>query len=331
MRLLTPPGVAGVAVVSADAGERERLARCLVAADGNPVATTRGGPPRRAALRLDGAVTDDVLVVDRGDRGLELHLHGSRAVLEALARRFPFAARAEPSPARRLLLEAMCDTQLALAVEQLDCDFASFRAALEGLPPSERARASAAARERSRIALAQVQPARLVLVGAQNAGKSSLFNRLLFRERAATGPTPGLTRDPVRERTVLDGYPYELIDTAGEGEAALPVDERAIARGRELRAGAHLLLVVDASIGPSERDRELARTAGLVIANKSDLPAGRWPDDLPCALCISCTTEASLRLRTEVGRALRRRRGLPAAGPVGGPAALCSDDAESLG
>jgi tRNA modification GTPase len=60
----------------------------------------------------------------------------------------------------------------------------------------------------------------LAIVGRPNAGKSSLFNRLVERDRAIVTATPGTTRDTITERISLDGIPLELVDTAGlRGEA----------------------------------------------------------------------------------------------------------------
>ncbi|MBL9079829.1 MAG: 50S ribosome-binding GTPase [Planctomycetes bacterium] len=326
MRLLTPLGVAGIAVVHADADERDPLLACLVGSAGGRVSSVPGAPPRRVGLRLAGAIVDDALLVDRGDRGLELHVHGAPAVLAALAEHLAFAADPPPPPALRLLREALGEAQLALAVEQLGYDFAKHCRQLVALPAEQRAHELAQTRERTRCAFALATPARLVLMGAQNAGKSSLFNRLLFRERVATGPVAGLTRDPVFETTVLDGYPYELVDTAGEGDAGSAVDAAAVARGRDLRRAALRLLVVDAAIGPTTVDCALAATADLVVANKTDLGAVPWPDAVPCDLRISCTSTDAVLLRQRVGAALRARRELPPAGPVGGPAALALAD-----
>jgi tRNA modification GTPase len=57
--------------------------------------------------------------------------------------------------------------------------------------------------------------AAIALIGPPNAGKSSLFNRLLERERAIVTPLPGTTRDTVEEALSLGGIPLRLIDTAG--------------------------------------------------------------------------------------------------------------------
>src|SRR5437868_5776811 len=61
---------------------------------------------------------------------------------------------------------------------------------------------------------------RLAIVGRPNAGKSSLFNRLVERERAIVTASPGTTRDLVTERVAIEGIPVELVDTAGLREAS---------------------------------------------------------------------------------------------------------------
>lgn len=338
MRVLTAPGLSGVAVVAFENDERARVAPCLRTAAGRPFAFAGAGRPRLATLQLGGETVDEVLVVERGARGFELHLHGSPAVLAAVAEAFPrrqrdaAAGAGAESPAERLLRSALSVEQLDLALEQRAVDFPRFVAGLDALRGAERDQALAAARERSRIALAHVEPARLVLAGAQNAGKSTLFNRLLFRERALTGPLPGLTRDPVRELTTLRGYPFDVADTAGEGGATSRVDAGAIARGRRLRDGAVMLVVVDRSRGPSAADRELAGAANalLVVANKRDLRAAPWPEDLRADLDVSATSDPPADLRRRIGERLAAARGLPPAGPVGGPAALSRDQLAAL-
>lgn len=325
MQVLTPRGQAGVAVVCAAPAERARLLDMLRTVRGGIFESRPGAPPRRAVLHLGGAALDDVLVVDRVARGLEVHVHGAPIVLEALAAHFPVEPVPAASPAEDLVRRAMSEGQLELALEQVDFDLAAFAASLAALPSPVRAQQFAAFRRRSRVARAHAAPERLVLAGAQNAGKSSLFNALLFRERALTGPQPGLTRDPISECTVLDGYPYELLDTAGEGPAASAVDAIALAAARRARQTAAVVLVVDGAVGPSPSDRALAPGALLVVRNKCDLPPARWPDDVPHHVSVSCVGEDPAAVRTLVGVALRCRRELPPAGRVGGAAALDGD------
>jgi tRNA U34 5-carboxymethylaminomethyl modifying GTPase MnmE/TrmE len=139
-----------------------------------------------------------------------------------------------------------------------------------------------------------------------------------------------LTRDPVAELTALGGYPYEVIDTAGEGPVPSRTDEMALLAGRGRREGALLVLLVDGAIGPSAVDRELVERATLVVANKSDLSAAPWPEDVACDLRISCVVDGPAAVRERMAGLLRQRRSLPRAGPVGGPAALAPEDGARL-
>jgi tRNA modification GTPase len=122
----------------------------------------------------------------------------------------------------------------------------------------------------------------LAIVGRPNAGKSSLFNRLLARERAIVTAEPGTTRDTVQERLSLGGVPVELVDTAGLREAANEAERMGIVRSREAFADAGLvLLVLDATQALHAEElalMEAARGRPLFVAlNKCDLlglPAG---------------------------------------------------------
>lgn len=119
----------------------------------------------------------------------------------------------------------------------------------------------------------------LAIVGRPNAGKSSLFNRLVERERAIVTATPGTTRDLVTERISLDGIPLELVDTAGLREAKEEAEQMGIARSREAFADAALVLIVlDATESLNEEERTLFSLAegraALIALNKSDLVAG---------------------------------------------------------
>ncbi len=311
MQLLSPPGLAGIAILGVTGDERESVLAALETPSGKPIELLAGRPPMRAVLRLDGRVVDDVLLVARTGELLELHVHGAPAVLDQLDRRFGVVIAAASSPAERLLREALSTAQFALALEQLSFDFDRELAALRTSP--DRRAALAAACERSRVAQALVEPLRVVLVGQQNAGKSSLFNQLLFRERALTGATPGLTRDAIAEVTTLAGYPYELVDTAGEGVAASDLDQAAIDSGRSWRQGALLVLVVDGAIGPSGSDRALLAQSSLVVRSKSDLLQAPWPADVPCDTEVSTQTANAEQVRVTLGDLLARHRHLPPA------------------
>jgi len=120
----------------------------------------------------------------------------------------------------------------------------------------------------------------LAIVGRPNAGKSSLFNRLVERDRAIVTATPGTTRDLVTERISIGGIPIELVDTAGlrEGPHA-NIDEielLGIHRSREALADAALVLVVlDATQQLNDEEHRLLAAVesrpAIVAVNKSDL------------------------------------------------------------
>ncbi len=89
---------------------------------------------------------------------------------------------------------------------------------------------------------------RLAIVGRPNAGKSSLFNRLVERDRAIVTASPGTTRDLVTEIVAIEGIPVELIDTAGLRDAADEAERQGIAKSHEAMADADVvLLVLDAA------------------------------------------------------------------------------------
>jgi tRNA modification GTPase len=116
----------------------------------------------------------------------------------------------------------------------------------------------------------------LAIVGRPNAGKSSLFNRIVQRERAIVTAAPGTTRDLVTERVSLGGIPVELVDTAGMRDASDEAEQIGIRKSREALADADMvLLVLDATAAPEQEELEmlatLARRRALVVVNKSDL------------------------------------------------------------
>jgi tRNA modification GTPase len=126
----------------------------------------------------------------------------------------------------------------------------------------------------------------LAIVGRPNAGKSSLFNRLVERDRAIVTATPGTTRDLVTERVSLEGIPVELIDTAGLRESTDEAESLGIAKSREAMAEADIvLLVLDATEPFHEEDESaiatLATRPFLIVINKNDLapidPSKRYP------------------------------------------------------
>ena len=113
-----------------------------------------------------------------------------------------------------------------------------------------------------------------VILGAPNAGKSTLLNFLCGSERAIVTSLPGTTRDLLRETVEIGGLPVTLIDTAGLRSATDEVESIGIERARDAASRADLILyLIDAGIGRTEADEvELAPFPDvMVIYTKSDL------------------------------------------------------------
>jgi tRNA modification GTPase len=116
----------------------------------------------------------------------------------------------------------------------------------------------------------------LAIVGRPNVGKSSLFNRLVERERAIVTPQPGTTRDLVSETVAVGGIPVRLVDTAGIRRALDEAESIGIQKSMEALADADLVLVVmDATQERSEEDQNLLTHVqgrpAILVANKADL------------------------------------------------------------
>ncbi|MDX1971154.1 MAG: tRNA uridine-5-carboxymethylaminomethyl(34) synthesis GTPase MnmE [Candidatus Sumerlaeia bacterium] len=115
--------------------------------------------------------------------------------------------------------------------------------------------------------------ARVLLAGKPNAGKSSLFNALLGRERAIVTPHPGTTRDTLEAEIDLEGVPVLLVDTAGLREATEEVERIGIERTREELEKADLILFLQDPTDPNLPLEEYQLCAGkrhLVVINKAD-------------------------------------------------------------
>ncbi len=121
----------------------------------------------------------------------------------------------------------------------------------------------------------------VAIIGRPNAGKSSLTNRLLGRERSIVSDVAGTTRDAIDSLVEHEGRQYRLIDTAGiRRKSAIDEDVEYYGYVRALRAidrANVALLMVDASIGLTDQDQRVAALAKdrgcamLVLLNKWDL------------------------------------------------------------
>jgi len=118
---------------------------------------------------------------------------------------------------------------------------------------------------------------RIALVGAPNAGKSSLLNALTGRDAAIVTATPGTTRDVIEVPLVLGGYKVLLADTAGVRDTDEAIEAEGVRRARAWAASADLRLwVVDGSRDDEDWQEAdgLTGPGDLLVLNKSDLGAG---------------------------------------------------------
>src|SRR2546421_5332043 len=98
---------------------------------------------------------------------------------------------------------------------------------------------------------------RAAIIGRPNAGKSSLLNQLLGRDRAIVSPIPGTTRDTIEETANIRGLPVVFIDTAGLRAARDGIELEGIRRSRQSLEQAELILhVLDSSEPFTEEDQK---------------------------------------------------------------------------
>ena len=150
----------------------------------------------------------------------------------------------------------------------------------------------------------------LAIVGRPNVGKSSLFNRLVERERSIVTAAPGTTRDLVSETVAIGGIPVELVDTAGIRGALDEAESIGIRKSMEALADADLVLVVvDASLPMAPEDHQLlaqvAERPAILVENKADLASFQTAaigSSLGRVRTSAITGEGIAELRAEIFR-----------------------------
>ncbi len=242
---------------------------------------------------VDGDETvDEALVVRRIDGGLddiELSVHGglgvTRRMLELLQEHRVTITRAEELPSRGANQPIEADVDRAL----LACEsrrLTQFLLAQRALLPAylDRARLLSpderqAYEARTRVAIRLVAGMRVAIVGPPNAGKSTLANALIGRDRIIVADMPGTTRDWVSETALVDGWPITLTDTAGIRETTDEIEAEAIRRGKEQAAAADATIVVLDGTRDADENLRIVNELmykvvfsfpAVVVINKSD-------------------------------------------------------------
>ncbi len=320
-RELTPRGRGAVAVFALEGqGALERVR-----------ALCRGPTPevgRLALVRLCGAgeALDQALVVALSEERVELHLHGSPPLVRRVLALIGAAAAEESVRGLRLeeraallLAAAPCEAAARILLDQQEGALRGELEALRAAPRPEQDLRLDCLLERARVARYALVPARLLLAGPVNAGKSTLFNAVHGSERVLVSAERGTTRDVIRERSRLGAWPVDLCDAPGEREprreapAALRLELEGLRIARELAAGAELVVWLSpAPEEPIAPPADLGAVAGrrlVVVTSRADLlgpPARAAREPSLCALL-----EPGEAARTLEGL-FRRALGLPA-------------------
>jgi tRNA modification GTPase len=141
----------------------------------------------------------------------------------------------------------------------------------------------------------------LAIVGRPNVGKSSLFNRLLEQDRAIVTEIPGTTRDAIEAPTVIEGFPFRLVDTAGLRDSGDRLERLGIEVSQRYLGAADLILYCEAfgDVGRGTRDgalMEATRAPVIDVVTKIDLvPAPRPASPIPGVSTVTGEGLADLR------------------------------------
>jgi len=113
---------------------------------------------------------------------------------------------------------------------------------------------------------------RVVIAGPPNAGKSSVFNRIIENERAIVTEIPGTTRDYIEEDIALESYLVKIFDTAGLRERADEIERFGIEKAYKILKNAHLILwIEDCTVSRETSIPSFEGTKFISVLNKSDL------------------------------------------------------------
>lgn len=304
MALLTPPGSGALAVLALRGpGAWSALQELFRPASGRPLPESPPEAGRVMFGRLGDDSTADEVVLTVQQSGpvpwLELHVHGGRQVADWLmelfqqrgvvqVNSFEFLAD-QRSPALADALQALAAAPTTRTASILLDQF-NGALAREVEPLRRLDRDAALARVNRLLEFAPLgrhltRPWRVVIGGRPNVGKSSLVNALAGYQRSIVAPIPGTTRDAVSVTIALDGWPVELIDTAGIRDAVGELEAAGIGVARTVLGEADLVIwLIDAS---DPAPPEPPPVPAMIVANKCDLPCAA---DYPADLRISART-----------------------------------------
>lgn len=281
---LTPSGRGAVAVLRLQNAASEVLHPHFSAASGISLSNV---PIGRIVYGHWGQ--EDLVVVRTDALEWEIHCHGGQAAVQQICSDLGVTViSAFADDAESGLLADHLQRRLAACRTRRTADIVLTQTTV--LPPylqticqmddePMREQAILAFLQRSDFARHLRQPCRVAIVGQPNAGKSSLLNALVGYDRAIVYEQPGTTRDLVEAEVVIDGWSFQLVDTAGIRDTADHVELTGVTAAKDsLVTSDACLLVVDATAGwqPADDDilAEVCDSLPLLpVWNKSDLSA----------------------------------------------------------
>ena len=316
--ILTPPGRAAIATVAVWGPDAISIvAGRFTSATGRPLNNSRVDQILfgRWGHASNIANEEEVVVILGGPDSVELHCHGGHLAADSIATSVG-AAGASRRPAAEWVrhyagrnIEADAAIQLAQAESDrtaailLDQCRGALRRELEEIVSLLIAEQNSRAVERlevlsdtAQLGQRLVTPWRVVVAGAPNAGKSSLVNRLLGFNRSIVHDQPGTTRDRVSSRMSLDGWPIEILDTAGLRLTTEVLESAGIDLAVTAAQTADLVIWVhdlDRTACPDPIDTSIGSRETVQVANKADLLAAP-PDNLVDWVVTSALSGAGL-------------------------------------
>jgi len=320
--VLTPAGRGAIATVAVRGRNAAPIiSRRFSSARGRSLADLAVGRAAFGRFRTAADCAEELVVGIVAPDEVEIHCHGGRAAVAAICEALIAEGCIQVAPSAWLQSEITdplaAEALLALSQARTERTAAvlldQFRGALardlEGVEELITADNHQAASDAIQLLLSRAEfgrhlttPWRIAIAGRPNAGKSSLMNALVGYERAIVFAEPGTTRDVLTASTAIDGWPLDLLDTAGLRQSTEAIEAEGIARAQRQIATADLVLLV-ADLTETWDSEILQRLSGLVadqqssaksprlllVHNKCDV-AQKLADDRPAGAVISART-----------------------------------------
>lgn len=303
---LTPPGRGAVASILV-AGPRvaEFVGPFFSPASGKNLSELPSGRVVFGTFRSLETAGEEVVVGLHSPEHLEIHCHGGAFAAAAVLKRLmdqggqcvswrEVVKSIEPNhitaDARVALAEARTERAATILLEQYHGALSTSIGEIIAILDKEPVDSTAATKRLGRLLdLAPLGkhltiPWRVFIAGEPNVGKSSLMNALVGYQRSIVFDQPGTTRDLLTAFTALEGWPIELVDSAGLRDSDDVLESAGVARATAGLAEADLILwVEDASAAPADsraRPSVGSEVLTLIVKNKADLlPAGELQPD----------------------------------------------------